>query len=189
MVFSPFPANNPIMEGQEDNSLVNLSERQRAVSAIAGSLLLYFTMKKNKSAALLGLAGGFLLYRGLSGHCALSALKDRHLAATGRNINVRTHVLVNRPRQEVYRFWRKLENLNLFMQHVESIRETGDKGSSWKIKIPGVPGSPWNGRRRSSRKRKERRYPGSRGPARPSKMRARSIFPIRRDRVRPVSMR
>jgi uncharacterized membrane protein len=129
------------MEDHQDVSLVNLSERKRAVSAIAGSLLLYFMMKKHKTDALLALAGGYLLYRGISGHCPLSALKDQHLAPTGRNINVRTHVLVNRPRSEVYAFWRKLENLNLFMQHVESIRETGDKTSSWKIRIPGLPGS------------------------------------------------
>lgn len=129
------------MDVQQDASQINLSEKKRAISAIAGSLLLYFMMKKHKTDAVLAVAGGYLLYRGISGHCPLSALKDQHLAATGRNINVRTHVLVNRPKEEVYRFWRKLENLNLFMQHVESIRETSDKSSSWKIKIPGLPAS------------------------------------------------
>lgn len=123
------------------SSPVNVGEKGRAVSAIAGSLLLYFMMKKHKTDALLALAGGYLIYRGVSGHCPLSSLKDRHFASTGRNINVRTHVLVNRPRSEVYSFWRKLENLNLFMEHVEDIREMDDKTSSWKIKIPGLPGS------------------------------------------------
>jgi uncharacterized membrane protein len=121
-------------------SPVNLGEKSRMISAIAGSLLLYYTIKKHKADALLALAGGYLVYRGVSGHCPLSDLKDRHLAPTGRNINVRTHVLVNRPRSEIYAFWHKLENLNLFMQHV-NIRETDDKTSSWKIRIPGMPGS------------------------------------------------
>ncbi len=129
------------MEDQRDISYVNLSQRKRAVSAIAGSMLLYFMTKRHKTDALVALAGGYLLYRGISGHCPLSAWKDQHLAPTGRNINVRTHVLINRPREEVYAFWRKLENLNLFMQHVESIREIDDKTSSWKIKVPGLPGS------------------------------------------------
>jgi uncharacterized membrane protein len=120
---------------------VNIGEKGRMISALAGSLLLYYTMKRHKADALLALAGGYLIYRGVSGHCPLSALKDRHLAPTGRNINVRTHVLVNRPRSEVYAFWRKLENLNLFMEHVENIREIDYKTSSWKIKIPGAWGS------------------------------------------------
>ncbi|HEY4335945.1 MAG TPA: SRPBCC family protein [Puia sp.] len=123
------------------NISANIKEKERAVSVIAGSLLMYYMLKKHKTDALLTVAGGFLIYRGLSGHCPLRSLKDRSFASTGENINVRTHVLVNRPREEVYAFWRKLENLNLFMEHVEHIREIGDRLSTWKIKIPGGLGS------------------------------------------------
>jgi uncharacterized membrane protein len=120
---------------------VNMKEKERAVSAIAGSLLLYYMLRKHKTDALITMAGGYLIYRGLSGHCPLRSLKHRSLAGSGHNINVRTHVLVNRPREEVYSFWRKLENLNLFMEHVEHIREIDDHTSSWKVKIPGGLGS------------------------------------------------
>ena len=123
--------------GSPAGARVNVSDRGRTASAIAGSLLLYYIARKNKISTFLSLAGGFLVYRGLSGHCPVNALMESHRGPSGKNINVRTHVLVNRPRSEVYAFWRKLENLNLFMQHVESIREIDDKTSSWKIRIPG----------------------------------------------------
>jgi uncharacterized membrane protein len=116
---------------------VNIGHTERTVSAIAGSLLLYYVIRRHKADTILALAGGYLAYRGISGHCPLSSLRDRQLAPNGRNINVRAYVVVNRPRDAVYAFWRKLENLNLFMQHVENIRAIDDKTSSWTIKIPG----------------------------------------------------
>jgi uncharacterized membrane protein len=123
---------------------INIGHRERTISAIAGSLLLYYVTRKHKAGALLALAGGYLTYRGISGHCPLYSLRDRRLAPDGRNINVRTHVVVSRPRDVVYAFWRKLENLNLFMEHVQKIRELDDKRSSWTIKIPGgFPSLQW----------------------------------------------
>jgi uncharacterized membrane protein len=116
---------------------INIGHRERTISAIAGSLLLGLLMRKRKKESLVALAGGYLLYRGISGHCPISALKDRRPALTGRNINVRTHVVVNRPREEVYAFWRKLENLNLFMEHVHNIRELDDTRSAWTVSVPG----------------------------------------------------
>ncbi len=113
---------------------VNLKQHERTASAIAGSLLLYYAVKKHKSGALLALAGGYLVYRGISGHCTLRSLYNERVLPSGHNINVQTHVIVNRPRPEVFAFWRKLENLNLFMKHV-TIRETDDKRSSWSVKM------------------------------------------------------
>ncbi|MHA4809399.1 YgaP-like transmembrane domain [Flavitalea flava] len=126
---------------------VNVGHKERTLSAVAGSLLLYFVMKKNKKETLLALAGGYLVYRGISGHCPVYSLREHRLSAkgpdgsTGHNINVRAQVVVNRPRKEVYAFWRKLENLNLFMEHVENIREIDDKKSTWMVKIPGGLGT------------------------------------------------
>jgi uncharacterized membrane protein len=44
---------------------------------------------------------------------------------------------VNSPRTEVYAFWRRLENLPLFMKHLESVDELSDTVSAWKVRIPG----------------------------------------------------
>jgi uncharacterized membrane protein len=45
-------------------------------------------------------------------------------------------VTVNRPRVEVYRFWRNLENLPRFMTHLESVRVIDERRSHWRVKGP-----------------------------------------------------
>jgi uncharacterized membrane protein len=45
-------------------------------------------------------------------------------------------VTVGRPAQEVYRYWRKLENLAHFMNHVKSVTEIDERRSTWVVKGP-----------------------------------------------------
>ncbi|AWS48393.1 cyclase [Streptosporangium sp. 'caverna'] len=45
-------------------------------------------------------------------------------------------ITINRPREEVYRYWRDVENLPRFMTHLESVETTGDGRSHWKAKGP-----------------------------------------------------
>lgn len=115
----------------------NIGKTERMISAIAGSLLLYKITKKHKADTLLLLAGGYLLYRATSGNCLIHSLFSGKGSDHPRNVNVRTSVIVNRPRAEVYAFWRKLENLPLFMKHLESVDEIDEYTSAWKVRIPG----------------------------------------------------
>ena len=50
-------------------------------------------------------------------------------AVTGRSVTI------NRPRQEIYEFWRDFGNLARFMESVESVHEVGDI-SVWTIAAP-----------------------------------------------------
>jgi uncharacterized membrane protein len=45
-------------------------------------------------------------------------------------------IVVNRPRDEVYAFWRDFENLPAFMIHLESVRDIGERRSRWTAKGP-----------------------------------------------------
>ena len=45
-------------------------------------------------------------------------------------------VTVNCPREQVYQFWRDLENLPRFMQHLEAVTATGNRRSHWIAKAP-----------------------------------------------------
>ncbi|WP_329083448.1 MULTISPECIES: SRPBCC family protein [unclassified Streptosporangium] len=45
-------------------------------------------------------------------------------------------ITINRPRQEVYRYWHDFENLPRFMTHLESVEMTGDGHSHWKARGP-----------------------------------------------------
>ena len=121
-------------------SNINVSRPERAISAIAGSLLLYYVTKKHKADTLLLLASGYLLYRATSGHCPAYSFIQRQKEGHPdhpRNINVKASVVVNRPRAEVYAFWRNLENLPLFMKHLDHVDELDGTTSAWKVRIPG----------------------------------------------------
>ena len=51
-------------------------------------------------------------------------------------VHVRKSVTINRPAEELYRFWRDFDNLPRFMTHLEEIRKLDDKRSHWKAKGP-----------------------------------------------------
>jgi uncharacterized membrane protein len=124
-----------------EKPVVNIGDRERILSALAGSLLIYATARKHTVNTLLLLGGGYLLYRAVSGHCALyDVVSGRRTGAAGGDLKVRTHVVVNRPRTEVYAFWRKLENWPLFMRHLEHIDELDERTSAWRLKMPGGMG-------------------------------------------------
>lgn len=116
------------------NTNVNTSER--LLSILSGYYLLRSAVA-NKS-WLRALLGGFLMYRGGSGHCpVVESIEHSRASDPVRIINLRTRMIVNRPRNEVYAFWRRLGNLPRFMKHLESVSELDKKRSSWRAKIPG----------------------------------------------------
>ena len=51
-------------------------------------------------------------------------------------IEVRKAITVNKPPEEVYAFWRNLENLPQFMVHLESVRVLDARRSYWKARAP-----------------------------------------------------
>jgi uncharacterized membrane protein len=53
-----------------------------------------------------------------------------------RTIRVQKSITVNRPPEELYRFWRNFENLPRFMRHLESVQATGETRSHWRAKAP-----------------------------------------------------
>ena len=64
--------------------------------------------------------------------------------AEQQGIRVRKSVTVNRPADEVYAFWRNLENLPRFMKNLESVQMTGGRRSHWKAKAPAGTTVEWD---------------------------------------------
>ncbi len=122
---------------------LKLRPAERAASVAAGiSLLFHSAMRKGSMWSLLG--GAYLVYRGIDGHCPISAMAES-IFKKSMNINIRTSLQINRPVEDVYAFWRKLDNLPLFMEHIESVDVKSGTASEWKAKLPGVPGHiTWN---------------------------------------------
>ena len=44
--------------------------------------------------------------------------------------------MINKPAEELYRFWRNFENLPRFMNHLQSVEILDDKRSHWITKAP-----------------------------------------------------
>jgi uncharacterized membrane protein len=59
-------------------------------------------------------------------------------------VHVSRAITVNRPREEVYGFWRDLENLPRFMEHLESVRVLGQERSHWKARAPAGTTVEWD---------------------------------------------
>jgi uncharacterized membrane protein len=62
-----------------------------------------------------------------------AAVKAR---ARRQGIQVRKAITINRTPEEVYRFWRDIENLPRFMAHLETVNELDDRRSYWKVHAP-----------------------------------------------------
>src|ERR1700761_5783654 len=53
-------------------------------------------------------------------------------------------VTINRPRQELYEFWRDLRNLPRFMENIYSITVGDDNRSHWVVQAPGDREVEWD---------------------------------------------
>lgn len=130
------------------NEKKNLGQTERTLSVAAGSFLLFNGLAGEKKSFLKFFTGGFLLYRGTTGFCPVrAAIRNGAGEISGKNIRILTELTVNKPRNEVYAFWRRLENLPRFMEHLESVLPIDEKITRWTVTIPGGLGTvSWKSR-------------------------------------------
>jgi uncharacterized membrane protein len=122
----------------DNDATINVGNKERILSAALGGFLLFNALsKKDKTSLPKAIGGGYLLFRSISGFCPVyEATGKSRLPNPSKTINIRTTVVVNKPRNEVYAFWRRLENLPLFMTHLESVEKIDERYSHWKAKFP-----------------------------------------------------
>lgn len=80
----------------------------------------------------------------LDAYAALRARQRHRQLSEEDAMHVKAAITVRKPRQEVYRFWRQLENLPSFMSHVESVEGDGDGRSHWRVKAPAGAHVEWD---------------------------------------------
>jgi len=118
---------------------INLNWPERYISIATGMKLSLSGLRNLFKSPLLSTlklgAGGYLLNRGISGHCAIYDRIGKN-TQDPININIRSSFLIDKPRHQVYQFWRKLDNLPLFMNHLESVEALDNKRSHWVLKLP-----------------------------------------------------
>lgn len=65
-----------------------------------------------------------------------SAPPEARRAVAGGRVLTGNAVRINRPRQELYAFWRDFANLPSFMENVQAVRSLGNDRSEWTIAAP-----------------------------------------------------
>jgi uncharacterized membrane protein len=138
-----------LLKGKEMDT--NVSQPERWLSIIGGgSLIAYGLSRKSIEGFALAALGGGLMWRGYSGHCdiyqslGINTTERGYAKGTGSRrgvpyelgIRIDHDVYVNRPPHEVYRFWKNLENLPRFMDHLEEVKCYDDRKSHWRAKGP-----------------------------------------------------
>src|SRR5688572_1839063 len=79
-----------------------------------------------------------------------SATKDPNPAAAGFVVAdegdelIGRTITINRPRMELYQFWRDFKNLPLFMENIASVRVLDDRRSHWVVRAPAGTDVEWD---------------------------------------------
>ncbi|HYF32214.1 MAG TPA: SRPBCC family protein [Chitinophagaceae bacterium] len=146
MVNTTTQENNQVNVPERGTNIINVGWQERVLSAGVGGYLFAAGLKNLTKRPIKGLLqtaiGGFLLYRGSSGNCPVyTSLGKTGDATHASSVNIRTCMMVNKPRHEVYQFWRRLENLPRFMKHLLTVKELDAKRSHWEAVIPGNIGT------------------------------------------------
>ncbi|MEZ4728225.1 MAG: SRPBCC family protein [Caldilineaceae bacterium] len=155
------------------NQQTNMSQMERQISMALGTLFVLHAVTRRSSASLITAPlGAYLFWRGQSGRSLLyEALnintaqqsgwqQNRQWQGNGgvqqipiqqqydqqqsNRIEIKRAVTIDKPAQELYNYWRKLENLPNFMHHLEQVEQTGDKSFHWKAKIAGGIPVEWD---------------------------------------------
>lgn len=161
LTYEPFKnldKNNLGLAPEPARSEVNVGETERYGSILGGAALIAAGLwRRSAPGVLLSILGGALIYRGVTGHCEAYSALGVNTAGTGHAVNrkrpgvpdnkgtkVEKTIAINRAPSEVYQFWRNLENLPQFMEHVEAIQVLDEKRSHWRVKAPAGREVEWD---------------------------------------------
>jgi uncharacterized membrane protein len=135
---------------------INVGKNERLISGIAGVAIGVYALRQRRlRGLLLPLAGG-LIARAVTGRSALNRALGRNTAwgeersspvasvGRGEGIKVEQAVTINRPREEIYGFWRNFENLPRFMDHLEAVQVLDEQRSHWIAKGPAGTRVEWD---------------------------------------------
>ena len=135
---------------------VNVGRRERWISAVAAAAVTAYGLRRRRGRQILLPIAGALIGRAVSGRCAVNRMLGRNTALDdppsspvtsmrpGEGVRVDERIVLNRPRGEVYRFWRHLENLPRFMDHLEAVAVVDERRSHWTAKGPAGSRVEWD---------------------------------------------
>jgi uncharacterized membrane protein len=128
---------DPSLEGYlGDEESASLMTRVGQAAMIVSGAALVALAARQRSWRTLGLAAASapIIYRGATGNWPIPQIPERiaqRASDAVAAVPIETAVTIGRPADELYRFWRQLENLPRFMKNLESVTETGNRRSHW----------------------------------------------------------
>jgi uncharacterized membrane protein len=132
------------------SSKINVGGVERVASIIAGTALAIYAIRNRNSTRgkIVAIIGTVLLKRGVTGYCEINYALGRNAALRKADaVEANASFTVNKPRGEIYKFWRNFENLPAFMEHLESVKMIDLYRSRWTAKLPGGFGTvTWEAR-------------------------------------------
>jgi uncharacterized membrane protein len=144
LTYAPFKQ-TPAIETLRHDLLMNVGPGERSFSAILGAGLVgvgltHFGWRR----WFFFLLGGALLKRGITGHCEIYQrlqIDTRHSTKSpgvesGKGTKIEHSVDIHCPAQELYLFWRKLDQLPRVFRHVEAVKAMDGIRSHWTVKGP-----------------------------------------------------
>ena len=90
-----------------------------------GALAVYGLTRRSLPGLALASAGGALAYAGAKAN------------GVPREVSAHATVLLNCSPQEAYQFWRRFENLPLFMTHLDAVTQTAGRKYRWEVPVAG----------------------------------------------------
>ncbi len=112
-------------QSQGDPANGNRSRAETWGSLLGGGVLAVFGISRRSwPGAALAAAGGYLIYRGVA-----ARRQTNH-------VHVQQAFTINKPVEEVWRFWRDFRNLPKFMKHLENVEPSSDRYSYWTARAP-----------------------------------------------------
>lgn len=121
----------------------NVGSSERIVSTGLGGLLVANGILRGRLPGLLMTAiGGALIYRGVTGSCALyqqlgintSSMEGERAITKG--VKIEESVTIRRPAQELYDAWTRWEQLPQILPHIEHVKDLGHGRTRWTARGP-----------------------------------------------------
>jgi len=127
---------------RDTNKEINAADIEHIGALVSGGLMVVKGFRRGGPVGLFyKVAGLGMIYRGQQGYRRLYSafglcLKDKPTGVGRQNAKVDCSIVIDRPREELFRIWRNLENLPVFMNHLISVHEVDDTRSLWVARAP-----------------------------------------------------
>ena len=121
------PENQPNQANQGDSGEVG-----KWASLIGGGAMVLMGLRQRSlRGALMAIAGSGLAYK-----AATSEGGIKEALGINKEIKVEKTVTINKPADELYRYWHNFEQLPTFMKHLKSVKVIDNKRSHWVANAP-----------------------------------------------------